>query len=95
MRHFIDTLAEQPKRTRQLYSPQAIGDEKYALFGRTLKILKGLVAGDIVEAPEAIELPDRDFCRGLFRYRICNGVHRYLASFAAGYSLIPLRRWFA
>jgi hypothetical protein len=58
---------------------------------RMVKILRGLVSGDVIEAPEAIELPDRDFCRGPFRYRICNGVHRYFASIAAGYGQIPLR----
>lgn len=58
---------------------------------RMVNILRGFVAGDIIEAPEAIELPNRDFCRGLFRYRICDGVHRYFASIAAGYSIIPLR----
>jgi hypothetical protein len=60
--------------------------------GRMLKIPKEFVAGDIIEAPNAIELPDdRDFCRGQYRYRICDGVHRYFASIAAGYTLIPLR----
>lgn len=58
---------------------------------RMVRILAGFVAGDLIEAPEAIELPEREFCRGLFRYRICNGVHRYFASIAAGYSMIPLR----
>jgi hypothetical protein len=59
---------------------------------RMMKILKGFVAGDIIEAPEAIQLPDdREVCRGQYRYRICNGVHRYFASIAAGYTLIPLR----
>jgi hypothetical protein len=56
-----------------------------------LKILKGFVAGDFIEAPEAIALPVRDFCQGPFRYRICDGVHRYFASIATGYSKIPLR----
>lgn len=58
---------------------------------RMMNILRGFVAGDTIEAPEAIELPHQDFCRGLFRYRICDGVHRYFASIAAGYSAIPLR----
>jgi hypothetical protein len=58
---------------------------------RMVNILSGFVAGDTIEAPEAIELPIRDWCQGLFRYRICDGVHRYFASIAAGYSEIPLR----
>lgn len=58
---------------------------------RLIRILKGFVAGDDIEAPEGVELPDRDFCRGPFRFRICNGVHRYFASIAAGHELIPLR----
>lgn len=60
--------------------------------GRMMKILKGFVAGDIIEASDAIELPnDRDFCRGQYRYRISDGVHRYFASIAAGYTEIALR----
>jgi hypothetical protein len=55
---------------------------------RMVKILAGFVVGDTIEAPKAIELPDG---RSLFRYRICNGLHRYFASIAAGYSEIPLR----
>lgn len=59
--------------------------------GRMVRILTGFLVNDIIEAPEAIELPDRDFCRGSYHYRICNGVHRYFASIAAGYCKIPLR----
>ena len=58
---------------------------------RMVKILNGFVVNDLIEAPEAIELPIRDFCNGPYRYRICNGVHRYFASIAAGYRKIPLR----
>ena len=58
---------------------------------RMVKILRGFVEGDVIEAPEAITLPDREVCQGLYRYRICNGVHRYFASIAAGYARIPLR----
>jgi hypothetical protein len=62
-------------------------DKDFRGFDRQ-RMVNSFVAGDTIEAPEAIELPDRDFCLGLFRYRICDGVHRYFASIAAGYSMI-------
>jgi hypothetical protein len=58
---------------------------------RVVRILKGFFEGDVIEAPEAITLPEMDVCRGLYRYRICNGVHRYFAAIAAGYPMNPLR----
>jgi hypothetical protein len=63
-----------------------------------MKILKGFVSGDIIEAAGPIQLPDdREVCRGRYRYRICDGVHRYFASIAAvqarsnGFSLHRLK----
>ncbi len=58
---------------------------------RMVNILSGFVEGDTIEALGAIELPVRDSCQGLFHYRICDGVHRYFASIAAGCCEIPLR----
>ncbi|WP_027515683.1 hypothetical protein [Bradyrhizobium sp. WSM1417] len=56
---------------------------------RLVRVLKGFVADDTIEAVPAIRLPVRDFCSGTFRYRVCNGVHRYYASIAAGFSMLP------
>jgi hypothetical protein len=56
---------------------------------RFVNLLRGFVANDLVPAVPAIVLPVADVCSGTFRYRICNGVHRYYASIAAGYSMIP------
>jgi len=58
---------------------------------RMVRILRGFLEGDVIEAPEAVMLPELEVCRGLYRCRICNGVHRYFASIAAGYAMIPLR----
>jgi hypothetical protein len=60
-------------------------------FGREwlINILKGFVADDLIEPVPAIELPVRDFCAGTFRFRVCNGLHRYYASIAAGFRWLP------
>jgi len=57
---------------------------------RLVRILRGIVIGDVIEPAPAIELPVREFCAGSFRYRVCNGVHRYHASIAAGFSMLPV-----
>jgi hypothetical protein len=56
---------------------------------RFVSVLKGFVADDVIPAVPAIHLPVREFCAGTFRYRACNGVHRYYASIAAGFSMLP------
>ena len=56
---------------------------------RMVSLLKGFVADNIIEAVPAIHLPAREFCAGTFRYRVCNGVHRYYTSIAAGFSMLP------
>ncbi|MGY4427552.1 hypothetical protein ACVWWO_000029 [Bradyrhizobium sp. F1.13.1] len=83
----IDLKLVEPLRRDLGYEKDFRGFDR----GRMVKILRGFVADNVIEAAEAIELPDRDFCRGSYRYRICNGVHRYFASIAAGYCKIPLR----
>jgi len=57
---------------------------------RLVRLLKGFVAGDEIEATEAIELPIQDICAGPYRYRVCDGYHRYHASIAAGFDMLPL-----
>jgi hypothetical protein len=56
---------------------------------RLVSVLRGFVANDIISAVPAIHLPVREFCAGTFRYRVCDGVHRYYASIAAGFSMLP------
>lgn len=58
---------------------------------RLVRLLKGFVAGDQIEAAEAIELPIREVCAGSYRYRVCDGFHRYRASIAAGFAALPVR----
>jgi hypothetical protein len=53
--------------------------------------LQGFVAGDEIEPVEAIELPGREFCDAPYRYRVCDGYHRFYASIAAGFAMLPLR----
>jgi hypothetical protein len=53
-------------------------------------LIARFVAGHEIEAAEAIELPIRDICAGPYRYRVCDGYHRYHASIAAGFDSLPI-----
>jgi hypothetical protein len=57
---------------------------------RLVRLLKGFVAGDEIEPAPAIRLPDRDFCSAPYRYRVCNGFHRFHASIAVGFDMLPI-----
>ncbi|MBR0685129.1 hypothetical protein JQ594_04325 [Bradyrhizobium manausense] len=57
---------------------------------RLVRILSGFVNDDEIEPVEAIELPGREFCDAPYRYRVCNGFHRFYGSIAAGFELLPL-----
>jgi hypothetical protein len=43
------------------------------------------------QALGAIGLPAREFCDVPYRYRVCNGYHRFYASIAAGFIMLPLK----
>jgi hypothetical protein len=58
---------------------------------RLIRILQGLVADDEIGPVEAIELPGREFCDVPYRYRVCDGYHRFYASIAAGFAMLPLK----
>jgi hypothetical protein len=58
---------------------------------RLIRVLMGFVAGDEIEAVPAMELPLYEFCGAPYRYRACNGYHRFYASIAAGFSMLPVR----
>jgi hypothetical protein len=58
--------------------------------GRLIRILKGFVAGDNIEPVEGIQLPIFEVCRSPYRYRVCNGYHRFYASIAAGFDALPI-----
>ena len=51
---------------------------------------KGFVTGDDIEPVEAMELPFFDICAAPYRYRVCNGYHRFYASIAAGFDTLPI-----
>jgi hypothetical protein len=57
---------------------------------RLINILKGFVADDDIEPVDAMELPAYEFCAAPYRYRVCNGYHRFYASIAAGFSFLPV-----
>jgi hypothetical protein len=56
---------------------------------RLISIFEGFVAGSEIEPVPLLELPDMDFRRAPYRYRVLNGFHRFYASIAAGFDHLP------
>ena len=57
---------------------------------RLISILRGFVDGAQIEAVLVVALPTMEFTPATFGYRVCNGLHRFYASVAAGYSRLPV-----
>lgn len=56
---------------------------------RMIRILAGIVAGDVIEPVPVLILPQPDAPRAPFRYRVRDGFHRFHASIAAGFTCLP------
>jgi hypothetical protein len=57
---------------------------------RLVRVLQGFVAGDEIEPVPAVELPVHEIASSPYRYRVCNGFHRFHASIAAGFDMLPI-----
>jgi len=55
---------------------------------RLVRVLQGFVAGDEIEPVPLLELEKVENHRP-YRYRICNGYHRFYGSIAAGFQSLP------
>jgi hypothetical protein len=58
---------------------------------RFVRALKGFVDDDDIEPVDAEEMPIFEFCHSPFRYRLCDGFHRFHAAVAAGFAALPLK----
>ncbi len=56
---------------------------------RLVSILKGFVTDAQIEPVPLVALPDEEFPPSPFRFRVCNGLHRFYASVAAGFEGLP------
>ena len=57
---------------------------------RMVRILAGIVAGDAICPPKAIRLPRYEFMPSPFGFRIWDGLHRFYASIAMGFTHLPI-----
>lgn len=57
---------------------------------RFVSILSGIVRDEEIEPVPVLELHYPDFPPAPFRFRICNGVHRFYASLVAGFGCLPV-----
>ncbi len=56
---------------------------------RLIRLLKGFVSGDEIEPVPLSELPLLEFAPTPYRFRVCNGFHRFYGSIAVGYEYLP------
>jgi hypothetical protein len=57
---------------------------------RLVRVLKGFVADDEIEAVPAVELPVHEIASSPYRYRVRDGFHRFHASIVAGFDCLPV-----
>lgn len=57
---------------------------------RFVAILSGIATDAEIEPVPVLGVPSTDFPPAPFRFRICNGVHRFYASLAAGFECLPV-----
>ena len=58
--------------------------------GRLISIFQGIAAGADMPPVPVVELPPSDISPHPFRLRVCNGLHRFYASVAAGFTHLPV-----
>jgi hypothetical protein len=56
---------------------------------RLVRILRGFVNGDEIEAVPLFVIPEVDYAPYRYRYRTRDGHHRFYASVAAGFEYLP------
>jgi len=56
---------------------------------RLIKLLKRFVASEVVDPVPMVRLPVLEFPSSPYRYRICDGFHRFYGSVAAGFQSLP------
>ena|SRR5271165_4363596 len=59
--------------------------------GRLVHLLKRIVAGDEIDPVDGMKLPVSEICGVPYRYRVCDGFHRFHASVAAGFDALPMK----
>lgn len=57
---------------------------------RFVRVLRWIVEGVPVEAVPVVEMPFVDLGSSPYRFRVRDGVHRFYASIAAGFTHLPL-----
>jgi hypothetical protein len=56
---------------------------------RMIRLFKGFVSRDEIEPVPLVELLVSEFAYSPYRYRVLNGLYRFLDSIAAGYPRLP------
>jgi hypothetical protein len=57
---------------------------------RLVRVLSGIATDAEIEPVPVVELLPTDFPRRPFQYRVCDGLHRFYASVAAGFECLPV-----
>lgn len=85
--------AAQIIRLREIEPPSRLPEHSKDFHGfdrrRLMRILSGFVAGAAIAPVSLLALPALEFQPAHFRYRPCDGFHRFHASVAAGFGSLP------
>lgn len=57
---------------------------------RFISVLKGVVAGNEIEAVKGRALTAEEFPQAAYTHRVINGFHRFYASVVAGFTALPM-----
>jgi hypothetical protein len=84
-----DELREIKRVPLKEIAPQNMGGRQHLDFGgfdrkRMVSILRAIAQGYPLPPIEIVERPE-----GQYRYKLCNGTHRFYGSAAAGFPMIP------
>jgi hypothetical protein len=70
-------------------SPECPKDFRGFDRGRLISVLNGIATGAEIEPIPLLKLPSYEFTPPPYRYRVCDGFHRFYGSVAAGFWYLP------
>jgi hypothetical protein len=71
-------------------NPEVIRDWRGFDRARMIRVLSGIATGAEMPPVPVAALPSTDDPAGPFAWRVCDGFHRFYASVAAGFEMLPV-----
>ncbi|WP_028229668.1 hypothetical protein [Paraburkholderia ferrariae] len=71
-------------------NPEVIRDWRGFDRARMISVLSGMATGAEMPPVPVVALPTTDYPAAPFAYRVCDGFHRFYASVAAAFEMLPV-----